>query len=266
MKTKITLTIILTIIIFSNIAIAVGENTLTPINPNINQPIISAQQIQDFYILEETKTRNEFTQYTNNKINEMINTIKVDGQRMIDENFRIFDERMHALAQEFLIKFIIGLMACIILANSIWYYIQKKIEGIGQKKAHLTPDEYAHIISGILTKEYKERIKDQAPIENKQYADQPTIPSPPSVEEIETMINNRKYAKQIEKQHKQQVKELKKARKLQEKNDKIKRELEQQQNKIKMQLQKIQPTQNTTNNADEITILPPNKPNTMRTQ
>ena len=223
MKTnKITITLIL-ILLLTPIVLG-AENTITPISTQQ----LTAQQIQDFYIIEETKTRNEFTQYTNQKIIELQTFVQEKGKEYFEENFQIFDQRMHSLAQELLIKFVIGLLAVIILGNAIWYFIQKKIESIGKKPTHLNPDEFAHIVAGIITQEYKEQAQKQkdTKYEKPTYTQKNEDPSPPTVFEIQKMIDDRKFQKQLEKQKREEDKIKKKESKLEKQIQKIEKRIE----------------------------------------
>lgn len=216
MKTKITIIIILITLISINLVLGatpINQPVITtPINPQT--PVgVTNDQLMNVILQENIKTRTEFTAYTDRKITEMITTVKTDGQAMIDENFRILDQRIQDTATKLVIKITIGIIIAIILGLSIWYSIYHQINKLLKKRPHsLTSDEYALTRAGLITPEYATKIEKESRTQYKmppspEYKD--AQPKPPSIQQIEKMIIARRKEKEIQQLQKEKEKKIK---------------------------------------------------------
>jgi len=204
-------------------------------------PLIQAQQQTSMIIAnkiteEHVKTRNDLKQYCDHKTDLMVKTVETEGQEFIDENFRIFDKRIHDLAREFLIRFIIAVTASILLAQLLFYVIKRKIEKKElPRKRILAPDGLRPQEIKLTTKEYRKVREEEKEL--------------PTFEEHEYMT--KKEIRQTEKQKKkieeQRQKKLKQLKKQQEKlikkiqKPKIKEnDLIQQQKRIEEEIKKLE--------------------------
>jgi hypothetical protein len=209
-KIKIT-TIILLIILTIPLSIAI-TTPITPINPttNINEQndLGTSEAIQNTIIREHLKTRQEIKTYTDGKITEMENTVKTDGQKFIDENFRILDQRMQDLATKFLIKIAIAIVACIIFANATWFYFKRLINRKEAKRPNtITADELNTKLHGIIHEEFAKKLEQEKKVEYKAPPAQEfneKQPIPPTVEMITKQIEEQKKKQPENQQPKQE--------------------------------------------------------------
>jgi len=204
-------------------------------------PIIHAQNTDITTINklteEHIKTRNDLKQYCDHKTDLMIKTVETEGQQFIDENFKVFDKRIHNLAREMLIRFIIALVTGILLSQLLFYIIKRKIE---QKKLPRTrtliSDGLRPQEAKLTTTKYEEKHKEK---EEPPLFEEPTNTTPPPQIQKELTKQEKKLIKQREKRLKQLIKQQEKIKK---KHEKLKRKLkkpQEQEQKIKEEEQKI---------------------------
>ncbi|GAG24786.1 unnamed protein product [marine sediment metagenome] len=93
--------------------------------------------IRNIVIQENRQTRAEIKEYFDKKADKVFEAIKKDGQKFLDENFQAFDNMIHKLATEMLIRLVIGLITAILLAQIIWYLIKNAFEKIKRRKRKL---------------------------------------------------------------------------------------------------------------------------------
>lgn len=229
MTTRTTITIILILLLTTT---AHAENA---------DPII---QLQNTIIQENIKTRTELTKYADAKFQQYDEKIQSEVKPFIDENFKRFDDNMHRLATQFIFQFTLSLIFAIILANAVWYWIKRTIEKIRINKTTKTlrGDTLTATQYGLITPEYQAKItrEDQTIIKKPQFKETPNQPTPPSIQQIELMLEARRIAK-IEAENKKKQEEIMR----------LQAKAEAKTKKIKQKIQEITKT---------IEILPPTPP------
>lgn len=179
-----TITLILLIIPFS-----LAE--IVPVNTN-NQALITNEQLNNQIQQQGLQTRSEITTYIDQKVAETISTLTTDGQEFINKNFKAFDKQMHELALKVLIQLIVGIMVAIILANAIWYAIKKAIDKKGEERPrYLILDTLTAKNYGLISEEYKAKIdrEKNTNVKPPVFEETKNNPEPPTLTEIEQMIN-----------------------------------------------------------------------------
>ena len=96
--------------------------------------IITDIDIKNVVIQENRQTRAEIKKYFDTKADKLLEVIKQDAQKLLNENFAAFDNMVHKLATEMLIRLVIGLITAILLSHIIWYLIKSQIEKIKSRK------------------------------------------------------------------------------------------------------------------------------------
>jgi uncharacterized protein YwqG len=143
---------------------------------------------------EHIKTRTENTKYADAKFTQYEEKIQTEIKPFIDENFKILDDRLHALATQVIFQLSLSIFFAILLANATWYMIKRAIERIrkprfNQKfKDTLTQNNY-----GIIPPEYKEKMKaeDQTIIKKPELIEKEITPTSPNMNQIETMLEKK---------------------------------------------------------------------------
>lgn len=102
-----------------------ADNVPPPILPTT---ISTNTELSNIVIQENIKTRMEIKQYCDQKIANMIETVKTEGKNIIGQNFAEFDRRLQEAKQKIFIQIIIGTFATILLAQLTHYIIKRKIE------------------------------------------------------------------------------------------------------------------------------------------
>jgi hypothetical protein len=184
-KTLFCLILILTL----TIPLAFAVNT---INPQPPPQTTSLEDIKQTIIQQGIQTRTEITAYSDRKITEMITTVRTDGQKFIDDNYKVLDARIQEIALKLLIKLVLGIFFAIILSSAVWYAIRRAIE----KKERLRPkdmtqDQYLAKKHGLISEEKKTQLLEEDHTIIKQTPLSETRlepPTPPSISEIEKII------------------------------------------------------------------------------
>ena len=101
--------LLITILTTNTTAIVSPPNTIAVTTTNTPNTITN-EQLQNQITQEAIKTRAEITAYTDRKTTELIQTFRIDGQKFIDENFKVLDQRMQDLATKTVIKITIGII------------------------------------------------------------------------------------------------------------------------------------------------------------
>lgn len=246
--------IILTLILLSIIPFSIAEPTPVPVYNE--QTIVSNNDLQNLITQEGIKTRTEITLYADRKISEMITTVKTDGQKFIDDNFKVFDKRMHELALKIQIQFLIGIFCTIILAQGLWWIIARILNKKDKDRPrYINLDTYTAQKYGLISEEYQEKItkEDQTVVKKVVTTEEKPTPIPPSMTEIEAMLYKMKIqkqqneqknkAEQLKKQYERDAKKQteidKQIMKLKEKEDKKTRKIREKAQKLEMEKKKL---------------------------
>ena len=96
--------------------------------------LITDIDIRNIVIQENRQTRAEIKEYFDTKADKLLEVIKKDGQKLLNDNFVTLDNMIHKLATEMLIRLVIGLITAILLSHIIWYLIKSQIEKIKSRK------------------------------------------------------------------------------------------------------------------------------------
>ena len=83
---------------------------------------------------QHLQTRAEIKKYIDTKSDALVQEVEKKAQNFIDENFLVLDTRMRLLINGILLKAMIGIVACIVFSQLIWFFIKKKIDSIRRKK------------------------------------------------------------------------------------------------------------------------------------
>lgn len=210
-------------------------------------------QLQNTIIQEHIKTRLEMTKYADAKFSQYDEKIQKEIKPYIDENFKIFDDRMHALATQFIFQLTTAMFFAIILANAIWLVIKRSIERIRKKtNKTINKDELTMKKYGIITPEYLEKItkEDQTITKKPIMKDKDITPTSPSINQIEEMLKKKK-----EEENKKRLEEIKR----------LEEKAQQKTRRINQKIEELKKTI-TPETKQEITILPPLPPTNMRTE
>jgi hypothetical protein len=89
------------------------------------------------YLQQEAKTRQEIKLYLDQKILLFEKQFYADGQKFIDDNFKILDDRLHNLANLMLFKISMGIIASILVSISTWYLIYRQIQKLKERRRML---------------------------------------------------------------------------------------------------------------------------------
>ena len=222
--------------------------------------------IQTHVTIENTKTRTELTKYTDRKIGEMITTLKKDGEKYVNDNFAVFDARIHDLAKKLQVQIAITLFCIIILSQATWLMIKRKIEKKEQKinpkitKDNLTANKY-----GLTSEEFKTKInkEDKTVIKQETLSATSETIKPPEMTEIERMLRNKRQQEE-EEQIKEEEEQLRKAKieegkKLKEIN-KIKDKMNTKTRGLQNKLRKLEEKANIPKSKAATDVLPPLPP------
>lgn len=226
-------------------------------------------QIRTQITAEHIKTRTEITQYADKLANQVVEVVKNDGYKFLDELFQTFDNRIRILAIKIQFQLTLTIILSIIFANAIWYWIKTTIEKKNKKlPRNIYQDTYMANQYGQISPTYQEKItrEDQTIIRPTNLTDtnNQKEPNTPSINQLEQMIQEqrqqREYQekmKEAEKQRKENEKKAKEIQKLQEKADKKTRKLREKIQRIQKDINPIQLTE---------TLPPPNPPSIFQKQ
>jgi len=217
-------TLLLFLIIIIPLTLAV-EPTPIPNDPNAN--------LKNYVTAEHIKTRTEFTQYTDRKIDELITYVTTKGQDQINENFQVLDERVRLMFLKAQIQLALNIILSIITAQAIWWFLKKKLEKIRKPRPTSIKDNLTANKYGLMSQDYQNKItqEDQTIIKPTTYHDtNETTPNTPQVDLIEEMLKEKKIKEQQQREKEQQ--------KILEQQNKIRQQKNQELQKLKQERQK----------------------------
>lgn len=202
---------------------------------------------------EHQKTRLELTKYADAKFSQYDERITTEIKPFIDENFKIFDDRMHALATQFILQLTLALFLTIIIANAVWFIIKRSLERLRKPKNPTIKDQLTQKKYGMITQEYQTKItkEDETIIKNPILQERENTPQSPDMQQIQAILE-KKRAEEQKKIAEENAKKLAKIAELEAKAEKKTR-------RIKKQITEISNTITPTSPA-ELTILPPEPP------
>jgi hypothetical protein len=243
------------------------------INPQPPPQATSLEDIKNTIIQQGIQTRTEITAYSDRKISEMITTVRTDGQKYIDDNYKVLDARIQEIALKLMIKIVLGIFFAIILSSAVWYAIKRAITKKDRLRPRdMTQDQFLAHKHGLITEEKKTQLleEDQTIIrQNPLSGTRLEPPTPPSISEIEKIIaksrmeNSKKAIQMVEKDeaelHKKEVKVAEKiAKKSKNRFLRNTKNLERQLEQLEEQKRKLENFKKTLPNPDNIQITPAN--------
>jgi predicted PurR-regulated permease PerM len=107
---------------------------ISPIIVNSQELEKSIDELRNTMISENIKTRSEIKNYCDGKVDFLMNNFEVKGQEFIDNNVRVFDARINSLANKIFIKMVVGIVASILFACSLWYLIRRRVNSLERNK------------------------------------------------------------------------------------------------------------------------------------
>lgn len=161
---------------------------------------------------EHIKTRTEATKYADAKFSQYDEKIQTEIKPFIDENFKILDDRLHALATQVILQISLAIFLSIIMANVIWYIIKRQIDNLRTRKNNrLHKDTLTANTYGQITPEYQKILdkEDQTIIKKPILKETEIKPTSPSIEQIQTMLEQKKEKEELAKkdEHQNQITE-----------------------------------------------------------
>jgi hypothetical protein len=188
---KITLTLLLFLITIIPFTLAVDNPAPIPTDPYAS--------IKNHITAENIRTRTEFTQYTDRKIDEFTTYINTQGQKYVDENFKVLDDRMRAMFLKAQIQLTLNIILSIITAQAIWWFLKRKLEKIRRPRPTSIKDNLSANKYGTISPEYQNKIdaEDKTIIKPTTYQDNnETTPNTPKVDLIEQMLADKRRKEQ----------------------------------------------------------------------
>jgi len=97
----------------------------------------SIDDLRNSVINENFKTRAELKAYLDKMRAEMSLEFQNEGQKFIDDNFRVLEDRIKSIFRTLLFAALVGIIASIVLANAIWFLIKRAIRRIWRRKKEI---------------------------------------------------------------------------------------------------------------------------------
>jgi len=97
----------------------------------------SIDDLRNSVINENFKTRAELKAYLDKMRTEMSLEFQNEGQKFIDDNFQVLEDRIKSIFRTLLFAALVGIIASIVLANAIWFLIKRAIRRIWRRKKEI---------------------------------------------------------------------------------------------------------------------------------